>query len=476
MLVDPLETIVKGTKPDAVLVDPLEAIVKEPKPEVAPVDPLEAIVKGPKVPVGADSSGGVFLEVGWGGSAVQLGKDFYKASTLAAGYFPAAIGEYIPDIEDVRQGLVLLMGGATVIVGGSAGIGALIGGLTTGGAGIATGAALGAQVGAEILKYLGFGFLVIQLGQAVVELGRFFDMVVQAKGDHAKVDAAARQLAKALALVLMLAVEALVGYAAQKTVPVALEKLRGSKLLEVLDLQVARAWLLRKVKAHNLLKLAKGDKAGLKKAIAFYKDAQEVERLLRSGRTLAQLNGLADSSTAFQHLMGKNYAPLMKDAAALLSDPALEASLSALTQEEIAAIIGYTGMDYSLLNSALRSNTAKRVQKLAPYIDRIKGGLSQLPDHVGVVYRGASPPADVVAKYVVGNVVEEAAFTSTSLAKGSAFQGKIQYTIVSKTGKKINFLSMFGNEGEVLFAPGARFKILEVTPVGRTTHVKMSQL
>jgi ADP-ribosyltransferase exoenzyme len=300
--------------------------------------------------------------------------------------------------------------------------------------------------------------------------------VRNARGDAAKVDAAARQLAKALALLLQLVVEALIGFAVQQGVPAALEKLRGSKLLEVVQLKNARAWLQRRAKAFNLLRLANGDRAGLRKALAFYKDAQEVERLLKSGRTLAELNALVDSSTRFQAFLGKRYAQLMAEASALLADPNLQKTLAGLTQEEIAAIIGYTGMDYSTLNSALRSNDPKRVAKLSHYIDRASGGLAHLPNYVGLVYRGASPPPHVVALYVVGNVVEEAGFTSTSYVKSAAFQGKVQYTILSKTGKKIDFLSNFKFEVEVLFAPGARFKVLEVTQSAGTTYVKMNEL
>jgi ADP-ribosyltransferase exoenzyme len=225
-----------------------------------------------------------------------------------------------------------------------------------------------------------------------------------------------------------------------------------------------------------LLALAKGDAVGLGKALAFYKDAAEIQRLLKSGRTLAQLNALADTSARFQTLLGAKYTQLMNEARTLLADPALHKTLAGLTQEEVAAMIGYTSSDYQILNSALRAKNKTELLRLAPYIDRASGGLSRLPNYVGVVYRGASPPASVVSQYVVGNVVEEAAYMSTSYIKGANFPGNVQYTILSKTGKQIDFLSMFKNEKEILFAPGSRFKVLDVTHTGGITHVKMSQL
>ena len=90
-----------------------------------------------------------------------------------------------------------------------------------------------------------------------------------------------------------------------------------------------------------------------------------------------------------------------------------------------------------------------------------------------MVYRGTSLPPDVLARYTVGNTITEAGFMSTSYVKGANIGGPVQLTIVSKSGKKIDFLSVYGTEKEVLFAPGTSFKILERTESGGTTFIKM---
>jgi hypothetical protein len=272
---DPLDEITKQPKPDPVVKDPLDDITKQPKPDPVFKDPLDDITKQPKPdPVVKDPLDDITKDLEVSPSEViddrvvtvgtlprprnnvvrarQLAADFLNASLLSKNYFSDEIVRLFPDdMEDVRNGLVLVMGGAAAVVGVAAGIGAGIGGVFAGGPGVAVGAQAGAMVGAEVLKWLGVGFLVIETAQAAKELYLFLERVRQADGNPSKVEAAALQLAKALALILKLVVEALVGYAVQKGVPAALEKLRGSKLLETIGGKVAREWLKRRVQARN---------------------------------------------------------------------------------------------------------------------------------------------------------------------------------------------------------------------------------
>jgi hypothetical protein len=73
-------------------------------------------------------------------------------------------------------------------------------------------------------------------------------------------------------------------------------------------------------------------------------------------------------------------------------------------------------------------------------------------------------------------VVTEPGYYSTSYERGANFGGDLQITLLSKTGKKIDFLSQFGGEKEVLFAPGLRIKILEVKDVGGVKQVMAQEL
>ncbi|HEY9641416.1 MAG TPA: ADP-ribosyltransferase domain-containing protein, partial [Coleofasciculaceae cyanobacterium] len=79
----------------------------------------------------------------------------------------------------------------------------------------------------------------------------------------------------------------------------------------------------------------------------------------------------------------------------------------------------------------------------------------------GTVYRSATLPDDVIAKYTAGAVVTEYGFTSSSYDKKAAFSGKHRFVIQSRTGKKVDDLSPYPNEKEVLFKPGTQYRVLK---------------
>ena len=169
-------------------------------------------------------------------------------------------------------------------------------------------------------------------------------------------------------------------------------------------------------------------------------------------------------------MLGSKYDSCMADAAKLKSDPVTGPLLANTSQEQVAAMIGYTSSDYQILNAALRSKDPVELARLKPYIDNANAGLASLPNYSGPVYRGIDStrmPPDVVAQYLKpGEVITERAYVSTSYVAGANFPGDLQLTVMSKTGKQIDFLSMYAGEKEVLFAPGTSFKVLSVTDIG----------
>lgn len=148
-----------------------------------------------------------------------------EAAERARGRVPAVVlretGEAIEAlIEGLLPGLLMMMAvlGVSVGIGGAAGaaIGALAGGV---GAlpGAAIGAKAGASVGIWLLTWLGLGFLAVEIGRGLVELGgRCLDAVRIAWDAHgqsdreARIDRAADGLAEAVALLLKLILMAIV--------------------------------------------------------------------------------------------------------------------------------------------------------------------------------------------------------------------------------------------------------------------------
>jgi hypothetical protein len=136
--------------------------------------------------------------------------------------------------------------------------------------------------------------------------------------------------------------------------------------------------------------------------------------------------------------------------------------LKNIPTEDLVAVRGYTSSDYAEINRALRSGDPAELKRLDAYIKAAESGLNQLPSYRGEVFRGTDLPPEVASKYKAGEVVTEDAFTSTSAEFGREFSGNTQFIIESQNGKRIDYLSEFPSETEVLFAPNSQFKVLEV--------------
>jgi hypothetical protein len=161
--------------------------------------------------------------------------------------------------------------------------------------------------------------------------------------------------------------------------------------------------------------------------------------------------------------------------------------LKNIPEDEVVAMIGYSSnvtgaeaaagklSDYTQLNQALRSGNPDELARLTPYLNRLKAGLDKLPDYQGPAFRGVTRglTPEQVAKYEAGKVITEPAFTSSSDNYASSFKSNpstveagrvpVEFAISASHGKNISFMSDFPNEAEILFAAGAKFRVLDVT-------------
>ena len=144
-----------------------------------------------------------------------------------------------------------------------------------------------------------------------------------------------------------------------------------------------------------------------------------------------------------------------------------------LTDDEVAAISGYTSGDYITINSALR-NGGHLLQEVQPIVDMINSGLAKLPDYIGLVNRGADLPDSVLSAHQPGVTLTYVAFTSTSVGMG--FSGRHRFQIQSSHCKDIAKISGLPQEKEVLCASGTKFKILDRKEVGSSTNFVMKEV
>ena len=133
-------------------------------------------------------------------------------------------------------------------------------------------------------------------------------------------------------------------------------------------------------------------------------------------------------------------------------------------------IYNYTNNGYESLNEKLREG------KQDVYEDHLNKALDKLPNFQEIVYRGIKLTSKQIAKYQNAerndlHVTERAFTSSTSSIATAHLYGNTIFSIISKTGKKIEDISYYGinssqNEKEVLFRSNTKFKVLEVKKKG----------
>lgn len=177
----------------------------------------------------------------------QLWDDFKRALSLSRQYIIAAIITQLGHTAiALVEGLVVLIVGAAALLAITTAIGAAIGALA-GGVGAAPGAAAGFEVGLALLQWIGLAMLVYWIGESLISVGGafgvFLGMVWDASGDEMKLDAAARQFASALALLIGKLLEALFMYVTAKGLPKLIEGMRGTRAGEFLTESAVARWV-----------------------------------------------------------------------------------------------------------------------------------------------------------------------------------------------------------------------------------------
>lgn len=174
----------------------------------------------------------------------------------------------------------------------------------------------------------------------------------------------------------------------------------------------------------------------------------------------------------------KKSSTLEEKLASMRADPSVAPSLVGVRDDELLALIGYTGPDFDLINQGLRMGDERLLAVMKPYIDLAKRGMTHLPAHRGTVWRGVTHiEPEALARYQVGATVKEDAFTSSSMSEAAAYPGVVKMEIESLNARKVVGASLKAAEHEALFAPGSRFMVTDrsVDTVG-VTHLRMVEV
>ncbi len=147
------------------------------------------------------------------------------------------------------------------------------------------------------------------------------------------------------------------------------------------------------------------------------------------------------------------------------------------SEPELAALHGYTVIDYKPINQAKRGKLPKALrEEYAHYTKTIIAGLAKLPNYRGKVTRGTTLPESELAKLKPGKVWTPKGFTSTSMSTDRAFNGPHRLKIQSRTGKEVSWISRHAHEKEVLFKPNTKFRVVYREKRGSVVEIGLKEI
>lgn len=185
----------------------------------------------------------------------ELLGDFKEAIRLSGKYIPAAVARHVEQsVASILESLLWMAVGAAALLAITTALGAAIGALG-GGVGAAPGAAAGFEVGMALLDWIGLGFLVGWISNAVVRIGTsfgaFFGAVWNARGDKNALDRAALSFAEAIGTLAGVLIEALVMWAVSVGIKTATAKLKGTTFARQLGEGRLGEWLEQRIKNYK---------------------------------------------------------------------------------------------------------------------------------------------------------------------------------------------------------------------------------
>lgn len=149
---------------------------------------------------------------------------------------------------------------------------------------------------------------------------------------------------------------------------------------------------------------------------------------------------------------------------------------------EYALIHHYTTGAYQNINAHLNGLIEFDKQKKMVFNNAknaINNALQRLPIfETKQVVRMVALSDTIIDKYQVGEIITFPAFTSTSYDKDVKINGNenVRFVITHKTGRKIDEISRFSHEHEVLIEAGKQFIVLEKKDVGEYIEIELEQL
>lgn len=217
-----------------------------------------------------------------------------------------------------------------------------------------------------------------------------------------------------------------------------------------------------------------GAKVGNETVVA---DNASHQELSDTGKTVDELiDSDLDWSNSLNGLEGENF----KNNA--LMDYHINPYVADLTRDEYLSLHVYTTNLYDPINKGLRGlspSDKEKWSKVAADADAALVKLAEIPEtrYEGNTFRGDSFSDELLDElFPVGGVHQDMGFKSSSYDSSGAFPGNTTTSIVSKSGVKVDDISVKQEELEVLFRPGTKFKVLSRETIDGHNYVDLEEL
>ncbi|WP_034842305.1 ADP-ribosyltransferase domain-containing protein [Endozoicomonas numazuensis] len=165
-----------------------------------------------------------------------------------------------------------------------------------------------------------------------------------------------------------------------------------------------------------------------------------------------------------------------------LIDYHLNPDVSELTRDEYLSLHVYTTELYRPINSGLRGFSPDDKVKWSKVVQEADSALEKMSKNSdlkfeGMIFRGDKFSDELIDKlFPEGGVHQDLAFKSSSHDPEKAFSGNTQIKIMSKSGVKIEDVSVISTESEVLFRPGTKFKVISKRRTGEKYFISLEEI
>jgi hypothetical protein len=192
------------------------------------------------------------------------------------------------------------------------------------------------------------------------------------------------------------------------------------------------------------------------------------------------VNELIDSDLDLSNSLNGKTGEAFKNNA--LIDYHLNPDMDVLTKDEYMSLHVYTTNLYKPMNDGLRNFSPSDKEKWSKVTESADTALEKLGKNPNLKYEGYVVRGDDFTNdqidnlFPLGGIHQDLGFKSSTHNISKPFYGNTTIAIKSKSGVKVEDISVKADEEEVLFRPGTKFKVLSKTQSNGHNQIELEEL